>query len=175
MFSFKLCSISEAFLVQTKQLFLRNSSSKWTQKLEAATSKMSNNYSTPKDSPQKLSVQQEESDGSKYHIRHNYIPMTRKSLAKRIMEEETLISPEDHTRFHEFAVALDHSVGRLYHGVLGELKVDWKVCSRRTPPPLPQTPTAHIGFGHFNLGLLGYVQEIIKSGLPISHMHFLNL
>ena len=102
---------------------MRNPSSTWTQKLEAATSKISNNYSTPKDSPQKLRVEKEENDDSKYHIRHNYIPMTRKSLAKRIMEEETLISPEDHKRFHEFAVALDHSVGRLYHGVLGELKV----------------------------------------------------
>ena len=124
MFPSKFCSLSEAFLFEAKQVFLRNSSSKWTQKLDAATSKMSNNYSMPNDIPQKLSVQQEESDGSKYYIRHNYIPMTRKSLAKRIMEEETLISPEDHTRFHEFAVALDHSVGRLYHGVLGELKVD---------------------------------------------------
>lgn len=124
MFSFKFCSLSGALLFQTKQVFLRNSSSKWTQKLEAATSKISNNYSMPKDSPQKLRGQQEESDGSKYYIRHNYIPMTRKSLAKRIMEEETLISPEDHSRFHQFAVALDHSVGRLYHGVLGELKVD---------------------------------------------------
>jgi hypothetical protein len=123
MFSFKLCSISKVFLAQTRQILVRHSSSKWTQKLEAATSKMSNNYSTPKDSPQKVNELKEESDGSKYHIRHNYIPMTRKSLAKRIMEEETLISPEDHTRFHEFAVALDHSVGRLYHGVLGELKV----------------------------------------------------
>jgi hypothetical protein len=123
MFTFKLCSLSEALLFQTKQIFRRSSSSKWTKKLEAATSKMSNNYSTPKDGPQKLNVQQEESEDSKYHIRHNYIPMTRKSLAKRIMEEETLISPEDHKRFHEFAVALNHSVGRLYHGVLGELKV----------------------------------------------------
>ncbi|XP_028392296.1 transmembrane protein 143-like isoform X2 [Dendronephthya gigantea] len=103
-------------------MFVFKKGSKWTQKLEAATSKISNNYSTPNDSPQKLTRQQEESDSSKYHIRHNYIPMTRKSLAKRIMEEETLISPEDHARFHEFAVAVDHAVGRLYHGVLGELK-----------------------------------------------------
>lgn len=68
------------------------------------------------------SVSDQEHEASKYYIRHNYIPMTRKSLVKRVMEEETLISPEDHDRFHEFAVALDHSVGRLYHGVLGELK-----------------------------------------------------
>ena len=95
---------------------------------------MSNNYSVPEEvrhrdsphhprSPSKL---MQEPETSKYYIRHNYIPMTRKSLAKRIMEEETLISPDDHKRFHEFAVALDHSVGRLYHGVLGELKVSVK-------------------------------------------------
>ena len=59
--------------------------------------------------------------------------MTRKSLAKTIMHEEMLISPDDQKRFHEFAVSLDHSVGASYHAVLSELKVRHAVIVSSSP------------------------------------------
>ena len=129
-YCYRLKPAYEALLVVHEQLSRRYASTKWTRTFEAATSRMSNNYSVPKEvggkeiASSRVGVNlKQEPESSKYYVRHNYIPMTRKSLAKRIMEEETLISPEDRERLHEFAVALDHSVGRLYHGVLGELKV----------------------------------------------------
>ena len=117
-----------------QQRFL--SSIRWPRSIEAIiTSRFSKNYSVPKDKLQEENLKATTTlrphrvddlgtrETTKYYIRHNYIPMTRKSLAKIIMHEEMLISPEDRDRFHEFAVALDHSVGGLYHGVLSELKV----------------------------------------------------
>lgn len=126
-YCYRLKPAYEALLVVHEQLSRRYASTRWTRTFEAATSRMSNNYSVPKEVRGKESASRvnlnQERESSKYYVRHNYIPMTRKSLAKRVMEEETLISPEDRERLHEFSVALDHSVGRLYHGVLGELKV----------------------------------------------------
>ena len=60
---------------------------------------------------------------SKYVVLRKYIPMTRKALVKRILDQEKIISAADHERFQEFAGVLDRVIAGTFLGVLGELKV----------------------------------------------------
>ena len=60
---------------------------------------------------------------SKYVVLRKYIPMTRKALVKRILDQEKIISAADHERFQKFAGLLDRVIAGTFLGVLGELKV----------------------------------------------------
>ena len=62
---------------------------------------------------------------SKYVVLRRYIPMTRKALVKRILDQENLIKQEDRKRFQEFAGILDRAISGTFQGVLGELKVNF--------------------------------------------------
>lgn len=55
--------------------------------------------------------------------REKYIPITRRTLIRRIIEERDLLTPLEQRKFDEFAVALDSAIVQEYHGVLNDLKV----------------------------------------------------
>lgn len=58
-----------------------------------------------------------------YYVPRRFIPMTRRALVRRILEEEQLINPRDRNRLQEFSDVLDKAIAGTLHGVLGELKV----------------------------------------------------
>lgn len=55
--------------------------------------------------------------------REKYIPITRRTLIRRIIEEKNLLTAQEQRKFDEFAIALDSAIVQEYHGVLNELKV----------------------------------------------------
>ena len=64
-----------------------------------------------------------DSSSSKYFVLRRYIPMTRKALVKRILDQENIIKQGDREHFQEFAGVLDRAISGTFLGVLGELKV----------------------------------------------------
>ena len=58
-----------------------------------------------------------------YFVPRKFIPMTRRALVRRILEEDQLIKPRDRNRLQEFSDVLDKAIAGTLHGVLGELKV----------------------------------------------------
>ncbi|XP_048750312.1 transmembrane protein 143-like [Ostrea edulis] len=54
--------------------------------------------------------------------REKYIPITRRTLIRRIIEEKNLLTAQEQRKFDEFAIALDSAIVQEYHGVLNELK-----------------------------------------------------
>ena len=56
-------------------------------------------------------------------FRERFIPLSRRSLIRELMQEDNFLSEAERRRFDEFAVALDTAINRQYHGVLSELKV----------------------------------------------------
>ena len=58
-----------------------------------------------------------------YYVPRRFIPMTRRALVRRILEEEQLINPRDRNRFQELSDVLDKAIAGTLYGVLGELKV----------------------------------------------------
>lgn len=59
---------------------------------------------------------------SKYYVPRKFVPMTRKALIRRIVEDENLINSNDRSYFQNLAVNLDNAIAGTFHGVLGELK-----------------------------------------------------
>ena len=55
--------------------------------------------------------------------RERYIPVTRKSIIRYLVEQEKFFNDEEKKKFEEFALALDSAIVNKYHGVLQELKV----------------------------------------------------
>lgn len=60
-----------------------------------------------------------------------FVPMTRKALIRRIVEDDILVNTNDRHYFQGLAELLDKSIAGSFHGVLGELKVSlmWMCCS----------------------------------------------
>ncbi|KAK6185030.1 hypothetical protein SNE40_007356 [Patella caerulea] len=54
--------------------------------------------------------------------RERYIPITRRSVIRHIMEEEEFLTEEEKKKFEDFALALDSALVNKYHGILQELK-----------------------------------------------------
>ena len=52
-----------------------------------------------------------------------FVPMTRKALIRRIVEDDILVNTNDRHYFQGLAGLLDKSIAGSFHGVLGELKV----------------------------------------------------
>lgn len=63
--------------------------------------------------------------------REKYIPITRRTLIRRIIEERDLLTPLEQRKFDEFAVALDSAIVQEYHGVLNDLKVGLQSGTKR--------------------------------------------
>lgn len=59
--------------------------------------------------------------------RERYIPITRKSIIRFLMEEKDFLTDEEKKAFHDFALALDSAIVNKYHSILQELKVFPKV------------------------------------------------
>ena len=55
--------------------------------------------------------------------RERYIPITRRSIIRYLVEQERFFSEEEKKKFEDFALALDSAIVNKYHGVLQELKV----------------------------------------------------
>lgn len=68
-------------------------------------------------------VQQGTPGRSEYYVPRKFVPMTRKALIRRIVEDENLINSKDRSYFQNLAVNLDKAIAGTFHGVLGELKV----------------------------------------------------
>ena len=60
---------------------------------------------------------------SAYYVPRKFVPMTRKALIRRIVEDENLVNTEDRHYFQDLAEHLDKAIAGTFHGVLGELKV----------------------------------------------------
>ncbi|XP_062566890.1 transmembrane protein 143-like [Saccostrea cucullata] len=54
--------------------------------------------------------------------REKYIPITRRTLIRRVIEEKNCLTVQEQRKFDEFAIALDSAIVQEYHGVLNELK-----------------------------------------------------
>lgn len=60
---------------------------------------------------------------SEYYVPRKFVPMTRKALVRRIVEDENLLNTKDRHYFQDLTVHLDKAIAGTFHGVLGELKV----------------------------------------------------
>ena len=56
-------------------------------------------------------------------FREKYIPITRRSMVRHLMQEEKMLTEEEVEGFESFALALDSAIVNRYHGLLQELKV----------------------------------------------------
>ena len=68
-------------------------------------------------------VKQGTPDRYEYYVPRKFVPMTRKALIRRILEDENLVDTQDRHYFQNLAVHLDKAIAGSFHGVLGELKV----------------------------------------------------
>ena len=57
-------------------------------------------------------------------LEHKFIPMTRRTLIRKLMEHSHLIGKEEYEKYLNFTVGLERSLSRKFHGVLSELKVN---------------------------------------------------
>ena len=60
---------------------------------------------------------------SEFYVPRKFVPMTRKALIRRLVEDENLVNTKDRHYFQDLAVHLDKALAGTFHGVLGELKV----------------------------------------------------
>ena len=58
-----------------------------------------------------------------YYVPRKFVPMTRKALIRRIVEDEKLVNPTDRHYFQGLAEVLDKSIAGSFHAALGGLKV----------------------------------------------------
>ena len=72
------------------------------------------------DENDKNQVQVQEAEPS---LRHRFVPMTRRTLVRKLIEDGNLIGINEQLIFHDFCAGLDTTISRGFHGVLGELKV----------------------------------------------------
>lgn len=56
-------------------------------------------------------------------VKKHFIPVTRKTLIRKLMENEHLVSKNEHEKFFDFSVSLESSISREFHSILMELKV----------------------------------------------------
>jgi len=61
-----------------------------------------------------------------YYVPRKFVPMTRKALIRRIVEDKKLVNPTDRHYFQGLAEVLDKSIAGTFHAALGELKVHCK-------------------------------------------------
>ena len=70
-------------------------------------------------------VEKQGTPGKKeYYVPRKFVPMTRKALIRRIVEDENLVSMNERHYFQGLAEVLDKSIAGSFHGALGELKVN---------------------------------------------------
>ena len=62
-----------------------------------------------------------------YYVPRKFVPMTRKALIRRIVEDKKLVNPTDRHYFQGLAEVLDKSIAGSFHAALGELKVQCKI------------------------------------------------
>ena len=58
-----------------------------------------------------------------FFSREKFIPITRRSLIRHLLEKDNFLNDEEKRKFEDFALALDSAIVNKYHGVLQELKV----------------------------------------------------
>lgn len=92
--------------------------------------KWSNPFGLKKDDQleQTTALKQGTPGTSEYYVPRKFVPMTRKALIRRIVEDENLINSNDRSYFQNLAVNLDNAIAGTFHGVLGELKVSHRCC-----------------------------------------------
>ncbi|KAL8603060.1 hypothetical protein ACOMHN_015625 [Nucella lapillus] len=55
--------------------------------------------------------------------RERYIPITRRSIIRLLMEQEEFLTAEEKKKFDDFALALDSAIVNKYHSILQQLKM----------------------------------------------------
>ena len=74
--------------------------------------------------PQKSKPAQSRTPGtSEYYVPQKFVPITRKALIRRIVEDENLVKTQDRHYFQDLAGIVDKKIAGSFHGILGELKV----------------------------------------------------
>lgn len=56
-------------------------------------------------------------------FRERFIPITRRSIVRHLIEEKDFLSEDEKKKYEDFALALDSAIVNKYHGILQELKV----------------------------------------------------
>lgn len=56
-------------------------------------------------------------------FRERFIPLSRRSLIRELMQQDDFLTEAERRRFEEFAIAMDNAISKQYHGVLAELKL----------------------------------------------------
>ncbi len=63
-------------------------------------------------------------DGSEPQLfGHRFIPMTRRTLCRKLLEDSNLYATSEHLKFQDFIVGIDTAISRGFHGTLGDIKV----------------------------------------------------
>ena len=52
-----------------------------------------------------------------------FLPMTRRTLCRKLLEDGSLYAKDEHIKFQDLATGLDSAISRGFHGTLGEMKV----------------------------------------------------
>ena len=77
-----------------------------------------------KDSGDQSKVSQQETPGrKKYFVPRKFIPMTRRALIRRIVEDDILLKANDRHYFQGLAEIVEKSIAGIFHVSLAELKV----------------------------------------------------
>ena len=129
-----LSSLTSLYLLACKMLSFGRKSvislPKWTWKNSIALSRASSSSSFIKlaslfgSKKADARVEKQGTPGRKeYYVPRKFVPMTRKALIRRIVEDENLVSMDDRHYFQGLAEVLDKSIAGSFHGTLGELKV----------------------------------------------------
>ena len=72
---------------------------------------------------EKSKISQQGTPGKiEYFVPRKFVPMTRKALIRRIVEDGILVNTSDRHYFQGLADLLDKSTAGSFHGALGELK-----------------------------------------------------
>ena len=66
--------------------------------------------------------QKGEEAGSKNSPRR-FLPMTRRTLCRKLLEDENLFSRTEHVKLQDLTIGMDAAISRGFHGTLGEMKV----------------------------------------------------
>lgn len=59
----------------------------------------------------------------KSSLPRRFLPMTRRTLCRKLLEDESLYSFHEHVKFQDLVIGLDAAIARGFYGTLGEIKV----------------------------------------------------
>ncbi len=62
-------------------------------------------------------------ENGEHSLGRRFIPMTRRTLCRKLLEDSNLYASSDHLKFQDLIVGIDTAISRGFHGILGDIKV----------------------------------------------------